>query len=301
MVLILLLYFAIAATFIFGKLLLSFVPPIFLIAIRMIISGIGLLIAYLIFSKKPEFRRSKDYLFLLGVAIFHILIPFTTEYMALQTINPSGVCLFYNLSPLFSAFFSYLFFKETMTGKKWMGIFISLLGILYFTAPHIFTSPDSFFVAPSFDHILMFISVLTASLGWILVRILVKNRGFSPLFVNGIGMLLGGITALPFSHLLEGRVNIFEIENKGYFFFLLTSLILLANVLFYNLYSYLLKRYTTTILSFFGLLTPLFVAMLESIFLEMTISPSFFISTFVISFGIYIFYQEEIYQGYISR
>lgn len=301
MILILLLYFLIASTFIFGKLLLGFVPPIFLIAVRMIISGICLLLAYSFLSSRPIFRRRQDYLYLLGVSIFHILIPFTTEYVALQTINPSAVCLFYNLSPVFSALFSYIFFKEEMTTKKWAGLSISLLGIIYFTTPTVFVDPLSLLsTRPSIAHFLMFISVATASLGWILVRTLVKNRGFSPLFVNGIAMLSGGLFALPLSGAFEGKVDLLAIENKGTFLLLLAALILLANVVFYNLYSYLLKKYTATILAFFGLLTPLFVVGLESIFLGMTISYTFFISVLIISFGIYIFYQEELQQGYIT-
>ena len=118
MFLIILLYFLIATTFIFGKLLLGYVPPVFLIAIRMLIAGSILLIAYVFMGKKPEFRRRKDYIFLLGASIFHILIPFTTEYLAMQEINASSVCLFYNLSPLISAVMSYFFFKEMMNTKN---------------------------------------------------------------------------------------------------------------------------------------------------------------------------------------
>ena len=301
MILILLLYFLIATTFIFGKLLLAFVPPIFLIAIRMILSGICLLLFYVLFSSKPIFRRRRDYLYLLGVSIFHILIPFTTEYIALESINPSGVCLFYNLSPIFSAFYSYVFFKEQMTSKKWVGLGVSLLGIIYFTTPTLFTNPSSLLSAQlSVAHLLMFISVATASLGWILVRVLVKNRGFSPLFVNGIAMLSGGVFALPLSSAFEGKVDLFAIESKGFFCLLLGALIILANVVFYNLYSYLLKKYTATILAFFGLLTPLFVVILEYLFLDIPISYTFFMSVLIISFGIYIFYQEELQQGYIT-
>jgi drug/metabolite transporter (DMT)-like permease len=218
----------------------------------------------------------------------------------MQTIDPSGVCLFYNLSPFFSAILSYLFFKERMTTRKWAGLGISIVGIFYFTAPSFFLNPTSLLTSPSFAHILMLISVATASLGWILVRILVKNRGFSPLFVNGISMLIGGAFALPLSNVLEGRTDLLNIENPGSFMLLLGALIFLANVVFYNLYSYLLKKYTATVLSFFGLLTPLFVAVLQYFFLDIPISSGFFASICIISFGIYIFYQEELQQGYIT-
>jgi len=300
LILILFLYFIIALTFVLGKLLLGFVPPIFLIAIRMILSGICLLFFYLFVQKKPEFRRKQDYLYFIGVSLFHILIPFTTEYIALESMNPSEVCLFYNLSPVCSAFLSYLFFNEIMTLKKWAGLTTSILGIVYFTNPHILAHPLSLFTPPSFAHIFMLISVVTAALGWILVRILVRNRGFSPIFINGIAMLSAGVLALPLSYSIEGRVDVASINNKGIFCLLLATLIFLANVVFYNMYSILLKKYTATILSFFGLLTPLFVVLLESVFLQVAVSRNFFVAVLIISFGIYIFYQEELQQGYID-
>ena len=105
----------------------------------------------------------------------------------------------------------------------------------------------------------MLLSVVTSCLGWMFVRVLVKNRSFSPGIVNGVSMLLGGVFALPLSFALEGRVCLMHIPNKG-FFVLLGALILLANFVFYNLYGYLLKKYTATILSFVGLLIHYFCA-----------------------------------------
>ena len=178
---------------------------------------------------------------------------------------------------------------------------ISICGIFYFTNPNIISNPSTILEVPLLAHAFMLLSVVTSCLGWMFVRVLVKNRSFSPVFVNGVSMLLGGVFALPLSFALEGRVCLMHIPNKGSFFVLLGALILLANFVFYNLYGYLLKKYTATILSFVGLLTPLFVALLEyALGINAAISHEFFVAIAIISCGLYIFYQEELRQGYIA-
>jgi drug/metabolite transporter (DMT)-like permease len=78
-------------------------------------------------------------------------------------------------------------------------------------------------------------------------------------------------------------------------------MIFIANILFYNLYGYLLKRYTATFLSFAGFVTPLFAAYFEWLFFGALMPIEFFITIIIVGFGIYLFYQEELNQGYIVR
>ena len=202
MYLVFFLYALLASTFSIGKLLVHLLPPIFLISIRMIIAGTILSTAWYIFDRRVTIKRRDWWLFAI-VVLFHILVPFTSEYIALQYISPSSACLMYNLSPFLSAIFSYFIFQETMTMKKWIGFFIGIAGILFYMQSQCCVD-----LGISWPNLLMLVSVVTSCLGWIFVRILVKNKGYSTLLVNGVSMFIGGWIALPISSYFEGAMTI---------------------------------------------------------------------------------------------
>ncbi len=294
MYLVFFLYALLASTFSIGKILVHLLPPIFLIAIRMIIAGTLLSAAWYIFDRKVAIKARDWWLFII-VILFHILLPFTSEYIALQYISPSSACLMYNLSPFLSAIFSYFIFNEIMTPKKWVGFGIGIAGILFYLQSQCCVD-----FGLSWPNFLMFISVVTSCLGWIFVRILVKNKGYSTLLVNGLSMFIGGWMALPLSRYFEGAMTI-DVIHIPHIIGLLALMILIANILFYNLYGYLLKKYTATFLSFAGFVTPLFAAFFEWIFFGVIVPHEFFLTVLIVGAGIFVFYQEELKQGYIAQ
>jgi len=292
MILVIALYALLASTFSIGKILLQFTTPLFLIAIRMIIAGIILLIASLFMGGKISIKKQDVGLFWIA-SLIHILIPYATEFWALQYLTPSESCLFYNLTPFFTALFSYFIFHEIITPKKWLGFIIGFFGIMYFVQ----VPTGSLGLHFSVVNLIMIISVMTSSLGWILIRLLVKHRGYSPLYVNAITMLLGGVGSIALSYYYEPQ-EMLAYESIPTFLGMLFLMILIANIIFYNLYGYLLKSYTATFLSFAGFITPLFAAFFERIIFGTTIPTHFFVCLGIVSIGIFIFYHEELHDMY---
>jgi drug/metabolite transporter (DMT)-like permease len=181
-----------------------------------------------------------------------------------------------------------------MTTKKWIGFFIGIGGILFYLQSQYCVN-----FGLSWPNLLMLTSVITSSLGWIFVRILVKNKGYSTLLVNGVSMFIGGWVALPLSKYIEGTVDIHRLYDFN-IIGLLALMIIITNIIFYNLYGYLLKKYTATFLSFVGFVTPLFAACFEWIFFGILVPHQFFLTVCIVGIGIFIFYQEELKQGYIA-
>ena len=72
------------------------------------------------------------------------------------------------------------------------------------------------------------------------------------------------------------------------------ALIIVSNFICYNLYGYLLKRYSATFISFAGFVTPLFTALFGWYYLGETITASFYISAAIVFVGLFMFYQEEL-------
>ena len=75
----------------------------------------------------------------------------------------------------------------------------------------------------------------------------------------------------------------------------------LSNIVCYNLYGMMLKRYTATFLSFMGLLSPIFASFIGWFLLKEPISWTIFFSTAIVSTGLWIVYKAELKQGYIVK
>jgi len=308
MFLVILMYMLFASTFTIGKAVMEYLHPVFFIGIRMVIGGI-ILLSYQYLFRKERFYIKKEHIWLFAqIAIFHVLVAFLAEYWALQYVTSFKVALIYNLSPFLAAIFAYLFFAEKMTKKKWFGLLLGFSGFFIVLANG--KSPGEgahhAFGFLSWPEIALLISVTSAVYGWAVFKKLIQNKGYSPIMVNGVGMLTGGFLALLSSFFVEGYPTL-KIQSSSFLFDISVCsgyallLIVIANIICYNLYGYLLRKYSITFLSFAGFVTPLFAVLFGNVFLKEMPSLSFFLSLGIISLGLYIFYQEELKLGYIKK
>lgn len=124
----------------------------------------------------------------------------------------------------------------------------------------------------------------------------------SPLCANGYSILLGGVLACTHSFFVDNWAPLPLKKIDLYpFFQSIFIIILVSNILCNNLYGFMLKRYTATFLAFMGLLSPIFASIISWIFLKEKISWIIFVSTVIVSFGLFLVYQSEIKLGYIRR
>lgn len=296
-----LLYAMWSSVFSFAKIALSMSPPLFLTAVRMLLAAL-LLFGFLALRKRSYFTFSwRKIIPLLGLGFFSIYLTNILEFWGLQYLTSAKVCLIYSLSPLFAALFSYLHFKETITLRKWVGMSIALVG----TAPVIAMQTGaeelfSLFHFLSWPSLAIVGAAMASVYGWVLLRLLVKNNDTSPLLANSSSMLFGGILALIHSLCVDNWHPIPVDHANITPFLLITALItLVSNLICYNLYGTMLKKFTATFLSFVGLLSPIFASLHGFIFLHEKPSWMIFVSTAIISFGLYIVYAAELKQGYV--
>jgi drug/metabolite transporter (DMT)-like permease len=294
MILIILLYALCASTFTICKALLAYAKPFFFIAVRMLIAG-GILVGYSSWKEGSLNIKKKDYWLFLQIIIFHIYLAYVLDLWSLQYMSSSKSSFLYNLSPFIAALFSYFFFAERMTARKWLGLTIGFAGFL----PEILFKSSFEFSNfwPSYAEIVLFGAVTSGVYGWITMRKLVKDESYSPLMVNGVGMVGGGFLALVTSYIVEGW-SASPVFALWPFIQLTTLIIIVGNILFYNFYGYLLTKYTATFLSFAGFTTPFFAALFGWFFLGEVVNWTFFVSLVFVSCGLYIFHLEELKQGY---
>ncbi len=290
-----------SSVFSLSKLALQCSPPIFLTGFRMTAAGLIILV-YLFFKDRYLFKMNiKQYFSLFILSIFSIYLTNILEMWGLQYLSTAKTCFIYSFSPFFAAFFSYLHFGETMNIRKWLGLFIGLLGfipvLLNQTDLENFLNAFSFISWPS---LAIIGAALCSVYGWVLLRLIVKNSVMSPVMANGVSMLIGGIIALVHSFFTEIWEPIpVSINNLVPFIKGNLIMIFISNIVCYNIYGFLLKRFTASFLSFFGLLSPFFASFSGWFLIGEVFSLSIFLASGIVVIGLWIVYHAELKQGYV--
>ncbi|NGX39424.1 MAG: S-adenosylmethionine/S-adenosylhomocysteine transporter [Chlamydiae bacterium] len=301
--LVVLMYATWSSVFTFGKVVLTYTTPLFLTSVRMLLAGV-LMLAYITLRKRSSFRMGRAQWLSIGLlALMSIFLTNVLEFWGLQYLSAAKTCFIYSLSPFFAALFSYLHFKEKMTRRKWLGMGIGVLGVVPVlitqTGSEELLNAFSFFTWPT-------LAIMGAALfsvyGWVILRLVVKDHEISPIMANGSSMLLGGTMAL-ITSLFVDTWNPVPVASGGMtpFVFGTLGMTFLYNIVCYNLYGWMLKRFTATFLSFMGLLSPVFASLTGWIFLGELPSWQILLSTGVVSIGLWIVYQAELKQGYIKK
>lgn len=300
---IVLMYATWSSMFSLGKMALEHSPPLFLTATRMLLAGV-ILLGFMAFKDRTAFKLSFKQIFSIALlALFSIYLTNALEFWSLQHLTAAKTCFIYSLSPFFAALFSYLHFGEKMNGRKWLGMVIGFLGFIPVLAmqkgaSELLTSLSFL----SWPELAMMAASLCSVYGWVLLRLIVKDSTVSPLIANGASMLIGGLFALLHSSLVEPW-NPLPVALTSLAPFIQGTLIMtfISNILCYNLYGLMLKRFTATFLSFMGLLSPIFASLNSWFFLGEQPSPIIFLSTAVVSIGLWLIYSAELRQGYIQK
>lgn len=292
-----LLYALFASVFTVSKTALDHAQPFFLIGSRMVGAGL-LLLVYQIWATRKFFSFSKQtWVCILKLAFFNIYLTNAFEFWGLQYVPSFKACFIYSLSPFLSALFCFFLFGEKLKKRKWIGLLVGFIGFLpiLFVQTGLKAGVDGLF-AFSLADIALVMAAVCSVYGWISLMQLVNEHQLSPLTANGLSMLLGGGIALCHSLAVENWHPI-PVTQFSVFFECTLFLILISNLICYNLYGYLLKRYSATFLSFAGLTTPLFSAFYGYMFLNETISWPFYCSFAIVLIGLFLFDQEELKQG----
>jgi drug/metabolite transporter (DMT)-like permease len=288
--LVFLLYALFSSVFIICKIALEYSQPLFLVGSRMLVAGL-LITAYQLWRDPKGFSLNFK---ILTLAFFNIYLTNACEVWGLNYLSPAKTCLIYSLSPFVAAAFSFLLFSEKLSSKKWIGLLVGFLGFLPIllsksSAEELTGSLWGF----SWAELAVCVAAISNVYGWIILRQLVKEHEYSPMTANGLSMFIGGSLALFHSYLVEDW-NPFPVTEYIPLIECSILLLVISNFICYNLYGFLLKRYTATFMSFAGLTTPLFAAFFAWMYFGEIVSTSFYVSLAIISVGLTLFYQEEL-------
>lgn len=295
---VILLYALFASVFTIAKTGLTYAQPFFLVGTRMLMAGV-ILLSYQFFIQKQTFKFTRQiWGNLFRLSIFNIYLTNVFEFWGLKYLTSFKTCFIYSLSPFLSALFCYMIFSEKLSIKKWLGLIVGFLGfiplLLSQTSNEVEAGQLFFF---SWPEVAVMIAAACSVYGWIVLKQLVSEHQLSPVMANGVSMFIGGALALGHSLMVENWDPL-PVINFPIYLECTFSLILISNLICYNLYGSLLKRYSATFISFAGFTTPLLTALFGWIFLDEMITWPFYVSFVVVFLGLLIFDQEELKQTY---
>ena len=213
------------------------------------------------------------------------------ERWGLQYLTSVKTAFIYNLSPFFSAIFSYFLLSERMTFKKWLGLSIGFFGFIPFFVQQQEHASGRFLMF-SWAELALITAAIATVIGWIGMRKLVLS-GYSPIVGNGISMLIGGLMIIPTSMMIEPWSPL-PVRDWPHALIFIGITTFISYIIAYNMYGWLLSRYTATFLTMAGLTSPLFTALFGWTLLGESISWTFIFSMVMVSIGLYLFHSQEI-------
>ncbi len=293
-----LLYMVFPLMFSLSKMAMNYTPPTTFIALRMISAGLVLLVCFLLQHKERYTIIWEDARLFFKASLFGIYLTYVPELWALQYLSVAKSAFLFVLAPFFTALFAHLYEKESFSFKKIIGLIVGLIGFI----PMLIATTgqeETFksFFSLNLPEVITILSVAFYAYSWIPIKQLMNEKKYSPWLINGITMLGGGLGAAATSFFCDGWYKgVCPITDwKAVSFYVLLTLF--VGVFCYILYTYLLKSFSTTLVSFFCFTEPFFAAFYGWFFLGEKVSYWFFISIFIVSIGLYIFYQEELQIG----
>lgn len=288
-----------ALVFTLGKITLQFAPPFFITGMRMIVGGsviTGFCIATGARISQKLNREAVKMLALL--AVFNIFFANAFEFWGLQYMGSAKACLIYNLSPFFSSLFAYVYFRETMTVKKILGLIIGMFGFIpvFLNGSVAETNLPQFGIFSTAE-ISLIIATIATVYGWIIMQKLIRTGSLDEQLANGVSMIAGGFLALVASLFAEAW-HPFPVAHWWPFTGWLILIVLCSNIICFPLYTQLLKKYSATFMALSGFTGPIFAAIFDWLFLGIGVSWDFYLAMITVSLGMFFFYQEDVRQGY---
>jgi drug/metabolite transporter (DMT)-like permease len=293
-ILVLLLYALFATIFPLCKLAFDHhIQPIFFTGMRMLLGG-GALLIFQFFLDKRKIVWKKEHTWpIIILIVCNIYLTNVCECWGLQYLSSVKTCFIYNLCPFFTAFFSFLFLNERLSKIKWLGFIIGIIGFIpFFIEKSVAETNVGGLFFFSWPEIALVVAALATVFGWIAMRRLVLD-GYSPIVANGISMFASAFLIMPTSFFAGESWNPFPVSHWNYALFYIIITTIISNVIAYNMYGWLLNRYTATFLTFAGFASPLFTALFGWLLLTEQVSWTFVFSMVIVFIGLFLFHSEE--------
>ncbi len=269
-----------ALSFIWYKEVFELYKPITLVFLRLIISSILLVSVTLMMGKLQKMRLSDLRHFIL-LTFFQPFLYFLTESYGVSMVSPTLAAVIISTIPLFSPIGAYFLLGERITLVNFLGIVISILGVVLVVFHTGFGSIDLNLIGV----LLLFVAVV-AAIGYAIVLRRLGNRYnvFSIVtYQNSLGILffLPLFVTVDFSHFISvvpDRSVIIPLVNLGIF----------SSTLAFLLFTYVVKKLSISKANVFTNAIPVLTAVFAYFLMGEPLTTVKLIGIGVVIFGVLI-------------
>lgn len=267
--------------------------PLFMTALRMLIGGF-ILVGFQYIYNPTECQVPLRFIRpLLLSGLFNMYLTNYFELYGLSYMNAAKAAFIYNLSPFIAAFMGYLVLGEQMTPPKWLALIIAFFGSLFILGTESLAEQTLKHIGfISWAEASLLLAATTSVYGCIIIQQLIRSN-YNSVMINGMGMIFGGFMALAHSLVTESW-NPIPSTNFWPFFGWVLLMVLLYNIITYELYNRLAIYYTVTFLTLSGFVTPIFTAFFDWLWFGNLVGLDFWISSIFTFTGLYLFYKDEL-------
>lgn len=284
-------------------------PPL-LVGIRMLTGGLILLI-YTIFNVKNKLNVNilKNNLYTLSIiTLCTNFLPALLKAYSLKNMVSSNMAFFGALDPFITAIFAYFLLGEKLSLQKIIGIILGFAGSLILIMDQINLNC----LLITLPEISIILSISISRFGWMQAQGLLKSNKINPIQLNAITMIPSGILSLIMAIIFKQttvgcladynleifnykifRYLISSIGFNGLLLFFISYTIIVGNVIAYNFYGYLLKKYSPVYISLLSFSIPIFVYVYGILFLNEKLTAKFIMACIITFIGLIIFVKDE--------
>ena len=272
-------------SFVWFKIAIKYYEPITIIFLRLVISGM-LLLLFLFITGKFERIRRQDIKWFLALAFTQPFCYFLGESFGLKLVSSTIASVIISTIPVFSPLIAYYTIKEKFSRYSLAGIMVSFAGVLI-----MIVRKDLTLSAAPVGIALLFFAVLSALFYAIIIRKF--SFSYSPLTIITAQNVIGIFYFLPlfllmdFSHFITVQPT-FELISA------LLQLAVFASTFAYMLYIITLREFGVTKANIFTNLIPIFTAIASWIILGELLTVAKVAGMIIVIFGVIISQWKEL-------
>lgn len=270
----------------------QYASPLVITTIRTGCAGVITLIWYSLCSLN---RRSTlqnilwhDWVAICIVGLFHSFLRSMLSFWSMQYLTASNIALTIYLTPFICAGLSYIIFREKMSLNKWLGMMISFVGIIALQGCILFLPSCT---SQFYSMIILLLAVICNVAGMMIMQYLLQIRRIPIVMVSSGSLLfshcLSVVTLIIFPELIR-----IDRQSAGWFMILMIGISFLHSIIVY-MKSYLIKKYSPTLVAFSYFMMPLWTSLFGYVFFSEIITISSILAFLCITIGLYMFYQQE--------